>query len=512
MARSILNSLIVMLGASGLALVIGFIIALGLSRARILGRRTLMFLLGGFLFVPLYVQAGGWNAGFGIQGWWTLSQVAGAQEPLRGIQAVVWIHAMACVPSVALILMCGFSRTIAAREELAMLEGGIGNLLRRVWIQSNLGWIAAALAWSIATVGNDMLVSNLYRVRTAVEQFYLDITVGQFSMAQAVVASVPAVLLAVVFGVVASQPLEFRSLERGNASTKRWFTEGWQTVVWTLVCWTLTGVAMFLPIVSLIIKAGWDATRVDGRIERKWLISRLAESVFRSPIDYREEMLWSLQVALYSSVASVLIALLVVPRLPKSGWLRGALFGVFALMVAIPGPAVNLMVAWFFLAVPIPIFSEIYDRTLVPTVIGVGFRVVPVTIFLLTIGWHRWFNTHCDLLAMDGPKSNLGTMIRFIKSSWRTLLLVWLWGTALSFADFSSYSQLLPPSVTTISKRIFELLHYGVRYQEAGLCLFLALCGMILGGISMTLLFRTDTEPISNSRLRQEATNENGQR
>ncbi len=486
MTRSILNSLIVMIGAGGLALVIGFILALGLSRAQVIGRRTLLFLLGGFLFIPLYVQAGGWNAGFGIQGWWTLSQVTGSREPLRGIHAVVWIHAMACVPSVVLILLCGFNRSIPNREDMAIMDGGKWSVLRRVWLQSNLGWIAAAFAWSLATVGNDMLVSNLYQVRTAVEQFYLDITVGQFSMVQAIVACSPAILLAVIFGIVAAKPLDFRSLERvSSSSTRHWFGSTWETVVWSMFCWTLAGASLFLPMVSLVIKAGWDATRVDGEIQRKWLLSRLTDSVFRSPVEYREEMLWSLQLAVFASTLSIVVALVVVPRLPSNRWLRGSIFGVLALMVAIPGPAVNLILAWLFIEAPLPFLSVLYDRTLIPTVIAVGFRVVPVAIFLVTISWYRWYNTHRDLLALEGPKSRLASLARFLRTTWGTLIIIWLWIAAMSFADFSSYSQLLPPSVTTISKRIFELLHYGVRYQEAGLCLFLAICGMVIGGFAM---------------------------
>ena len=498
MARSILNTLIVMIGSTGLALVIGFILALGLSRAQVIGRRTLLFLLGGFLFIPLYVQAGGWNAGFGIQGWWTLSQVTGSQEPMRGIQAVIWIHATACVSSVVLILLCGFNRSIPNREDMAIMEGGTWSVLRRVWLQSNLGWIAAAFAWSLATIGNDMLVSNLYQVRTAVEQFYLDITVGQFSIAQAIVACIPAILLAVIFGIVAAKPLEFRSLERVSASSGRqWFGKMWETVVWSVICWTLAGASLLLPMVSLVIKAGWDATRVDGVIQRKWLLSRLTEAVFRSPIEYREEMLWSLQLAVFASTLSLVVALVVVPRLPSNRWLRGSIFGVLALTVAMPGPAVNLLLAKFFLEAPIPFLSVLYDRTLIPTVMAVGFRVVPVAIFLVTIGWYRWYNTHRDLLELEGPKSRLTTLARFLRSTWGTLIVTWLWIAAMTFADFSSYSQLLPPSVTTISKRIFELLHYGVRYQEAGLCLFLAICGMVIGGIAMIRFseFRAITTP-----------------
>jgi len=493
MTKSILSSLLVMFGASGLALLLGFVIALGLSRAKIVGKPFLFFLLGGFLFVPLYVQAAGWSAGFGTQGWWTLSQVTGSKEPLRGLQAVIWIHAMGCIPAIVLILLCGFNRTIKTREEVAFVEGGIWRTLTRVWIRSNIGWIAAAFAWSLSTVGNDMLVTNLYQVRTAVEKFYLDITVGQYSFVRAAVACIPALILALLCGWFAASPDHFRLLGRLDLSNRTWFMKLGATICWSVGCWLLIGLSTLLPLANLVIKSGWDATHVGERIERRWLLTRLMESTFGSPLEYGDELRWSLQLSLYASVSCILLAALIVPRIPKSAWLRGIVFGIFGFMLALPGPAVNLIVSWLFLSLPIPILEQCYDRTLIPTVLAINFRALPIAIFLLTISWNRWYNVHQDLLAMEGRKGSIWMIWRYSLASWGTLAIIWLWLFAVSFADFSSYSQLLPPSVTTVSKRIFELLHYGVRYQEAGLCLFLALCGMAIGGIAMMLFSRSKT-------------------
>jgi ABC-type Fe3+ transport system permease subunit len=49
----------------------------------------------------------------------------------------------------------------------------------------------------------------------------------------------------------------------------------------------------------------------------------------------------------------------------------------------------------------------------------------------------------------------------------------------LSVADLSAILLVLPPGVTPISARIFELLHYGVRYQESGVCLILSMFSVI---------------------------------
>ncbi len=52
---------------------------------------------------------------------------------------------------------------------------------------------------------------------------------------------------------------------------------------------------------------------------------------------------------------------------------------------------------------------------------------------------------------------------------------------AIGFGELSTYIPCLPPGVTPVSMRIFDLLHYGVRAGEAGLLLFLVAIGGIVG-------------------------------
>jgi ABC-type Fe3+ transport system permease subunit len=68
------------------------------------------------------------------------------------------------------------------------------------------------------------------------------------------------------------------------------------------------------------------------------------------------------------------------------------------------------------------------------------------------------------------------------------LLACWLLLFLLSLADLSAILLVVPPGVTPISARIFELLHYGVRYQEAGVCLIIASMSMFLGFVILQIL------------------------
>ena len=71
------------------------------------------------LFVPLYLFTGAWDAGFGIQGWHTLvTNPHLAHQPwLAGWRAAVWVHGLAAVPWVVLIVGAGLRAVEAEIEE-----------------------------------------------------------------------------------------------------------------------------------------------------------------------------------------------------------------------------------------------------------------------------------------------------------------------------------------------------------------------------------------------------------
>jgi ABC-type Fe3+ transport system permease subunit len=75
----------------------------------------------------------------------------------------------------------------------------------------------------------------------------------------------------------------------------------------------------------------------------------------------------------------------------------------------------------------------------------------------------------------------------FLRASWRLLaggiVLAW-W---LAIGELGAYLLVLPAGVSTLASRIFELLHYGVRYQEASLCLLLALVALLLAAIALRI-------------------------
>ena len=114
-----LNTACLAAGACLIALPVGGLAAVFIYKTNTPGRGLANLLFVGLLFVPLYLIAGAWDAGFGLQGWHTLAnQSASGHEPwLRGWRAAVWVHALAAVPWVVLIVGAGLRAVEAEIEE-----------------------------------------------------------------------------------------------------------------------------------------------------------------------------------------------------------------------------------------------------------------------------------------------------------------------------------------------------------------------------------------------------------
>ena len=117
------NTLLLAVGTCVLSLPSGALLALLLARTDAPGRRFVALVLGALLFVPLYVQAAAWDAGFFHLGWHTATRGALQTPLLTGWQAAVCVHAAASIPWVVLIIAIGLRFVDPQLEEQALLDG-----------------------------------------------------------------------------------------------------------------------------------------------------------------------------------------------------------------------------------------------------------------------------------------------------------------------------------------------------------------------------------------------------
>ncbi|MGN6134188.1 MAG: hypothetical protein ACTHOU_06775 [Aureliella sp.] len=482
LSTAIVNTLAVAVGVLVTAVPIAFLLAVLIARTDALGRRWAWLLLCSQLVVPLYAIVGAWSAGFGTQGWWPLSQSFVVRYPWASMAAVIFIHAVAALPSAVLILMIGLGWTRRSQEELALLEGGKRNLMRRVLLPEMSVWLAAASLWAIVPVLTEMVVTNLYQVPTLPEQIYLDISLGSETGLTIAVSFAGCMLPLLVLLVVLRQHLPSLASLRTQLAQHpppRLPLGRWRGPLSALMWLVVLGVVV-VPLVNLWIKAGWESfLAVDGVLEHRWTWRRLGQTLLETCTLFTAEFQWTAALTLLSSSAAIGTAVLLRSS-GRTAWARRAINVICMGLIAMPGPLVATLVSRLFLSRLVPPLNWLYDHTLVAPALAQQTRLLPLAWLLVggilaTIDAQAW-----ELAALDQLSAWKRFRLVVWRPTWRLWLGAWLLIAAVSAGELSTHLLLMPPGVTTLAQRLFELLHFGMRYQDSGLCLALVLLGWLV--------------------------------
>ena len=447
-----------------------------LARTDAPGRKTALLLLGAALFLPLHLQAAAWQAGFGLQGWYTLA--SDALPPLEGWPAVVWIHGMAALPWAALIVGAGLRLVEPELEEQALLDGSPGQVLFRVTLPAALPALGVAALWVTILTAGEIAVTDLFAVRTYAEEVYTLVAVGPLVEQGKPIHDTP---LAVMPGILLSAWLVIAGLIvlARLVPSRRPLTLGGRYVfrlgIWRWPMAILAGsvllVALGVPLASLCYKAGVLVTQSDvGRV-RSWSIWKFLEIVSSSPYRYRWEFGWSLSISTLAATGAV-VAAIPMAWLARSGGFRA--WGVLlltALSLATPGPVIGLVVIWLLNRPECPPLVYLYDQSILAPWLALSVRgFAPATLIL----WHTLASVPRELLdagAVDGagPIARLWRLA--LPERLTGLFLAWVVVFVLAMGDLAASILLVPPGVSTLSIRTFQLLHYGVEDRVAGICL-----------------------------------------
>jgi iron(III) transport system permease protein len=479
---AILNTLAVAAGVLVLTLPIACFLAIALVRTNVAAGRLAWLAIFSQFVVPLYALVGAWSAGFGTQGWWPLSQVSVAGNPAAGLAAVTFVHAMAALPSAVLIITLGLYWTRRSREELALVEGGTANVIVRVLLPELRGWIAAAGFWSIVPVLTEMVVTNLYQVPTLPEQIYLDVSLGTATARTYVVS----VLLCMLPLLVLAWSLRRWLPELSTFATQvsqhapsRLPLGPWRWPASAMV-WSVVLIVVVVPLLNLLIKAGWQSSLdPSGVMQHHWTLQRLMRTLWETVTLFTAEFRWSATLAIASSCVALAVAA-VLRWLGQSANVRHLVNALALVLIAMPGPLVATLTTRLFLHVPIPGLSWLYDHTLLAPILAQQTRLLPLAWLIVggilaTISSQTW-----ELAAIDRLPVWTRLVSIVLKPTWQLWLAGWLLLAATSAGELSTHLLLLPPGVTTVAQRLFEFLHFGMRYQDSGLCLALVALGWLV--------------------------------
>ncbi|MGA2063071.1 MAG: ABC transporter permease subunit [Thermoguttaceae bacterium] len=488
----------------------GTLLAWLLWRTDLPGRRFFLGLLGVMIFVPLYLQAGAWQAGFGDQGWFTLTTNSSAW--LTGWRAAIWIHSLAALPWVVGIVGIGFRLVEPELEEQALLDGSARQVFFRVSLRGALPAVGMAGIWVAVITAGEMTVTDLFSIRTYAEEVY--------TQAAATASELDAAGPSVVLGIVITALLIIGgfglcyglSPSRRPLSLPRYWT--FRLGRWKFIYLLAAGLFFLLmagvPLGSLVYKAGVVVAQTDAGRIRSFSPGKCLQIVCYAPEKFRRELGWSLLIAVLSATAAVLTAIPLAWLARKNisngatngrgftigvtngrGFMSNLQFAIcnlqfaiiiliIAVLLTVPGPILGIAIIRLLNRPELPGLVWLYDHSILAPWLAVYLRSLPIATLIM---WQALQTVPKEILESAmidgaGPFARLWRIA--LPMRWPAAVVAWLAALAICLGDLAASILVVPPGVTTLSIRIFGLLHYGVEDQVAGICLAMILIFAIL--------------------------------
>jgi len=491
-----LNTLLLCGATCALSLPLGSALAWLLVRTDLPGRRMGMLLLGLMLFVPLYLQAAAWNAGFGMQGWFTSAVALPAWLQqwtlLERWTAAIWIHAVAAVPWVALIVGLGLRMVEPELEEQALLDGSPRQVFFRVTLRSALPAVGVAALWVAVVTAGEATVTELFQVRTYAEVLFTRLGPMRMSPGEAVLGMGPG--LALSAGLVVAVLLVCARLlprRRPISLRRRWV---FRLGLWRVPLGLAVGLVLLLlvgvPLVNLCYKAGVVITRTDTGWVWTWSVGNCGRMVAGCLVDHRRAFGWSLAIGGLAATAAAVAAIALAWPARRGGRRAVPALVVTAVFLALPGPVVGLGIIWLFNFPNSRRLFWLYDQPIPAPWMALTLRAVPLATLIM---WHALRSVPADLLQSAGI-DGAGPLRRLWSVALRCRLsavaLAWIVALAVALGDLGASFLVVPPGVEILSMLIREKVHSGQEFEVAGICLALVLLFAAVAGLAAWLAGR----------------------
>lgn len=496
------NTLLLAAGSCAISLPLGTACALLFRRTDVFGRRLALALTAGMLMVPLYLQAAAWDAGFGQLGW--CSSVRGPALPplLSGGTAAAWVHGMAAIPWVVLLVSAALANIEPELEEDALLVGSSWQVFRHVTLPRMTAGVAVAAAWVLLSASVEMTVTDLFRVRTYAEEIYTGFALGDSATgawraaAPGILAQASLILLAMAVALRVAPslstpvcPVRIVRLQRARVPA---------AAVTLLFCWLIAG----LPLANLVAKAGLVVQQTGGDRLRQWSAGHFCRIVASSLFRFQHEFGWSLLIGGMAATCALIAGAGLAWWARRGGWRAVPALTLGACGLALPGPLIGLGIVGIMDRSEPRILVWLYDRTVLAPVLAIAIRILPLAILCC---WHLLRSVADDALdcaACEGA----GPWWRFWLVAWPQrrfgLAAAWLAVFATATGDLACSILVVPPGVTTVPIRVFGLIHAGVDDQVAGLCLIM-FAGVAAAVAAALWLLRRHDEVLRANRSRK---------
>jgi iron(III) transport system permease protein len=484
-----LNTLWLVASVVSASLLIGVPLAILLVRTDAFGRKAAGWCLTVLMLLPLYVQAAAWQAGFGLQGWFTF--LSGGHTLLQGFPATIWIHTAAAIPWIVVIVGLGLWFAEPELEELASLELRPVRVLASVTLRRAAPAIAVAAIWVALLTAGDMTVTNLFLVRTYAEEIYTQIAMGgepgvaPLGTLSAVLGTAWLLLAGLLLATELARHGQYPSQIRPYV-----FRLGRMRTLASAGVWASLLLLAGVPIGNLVYKGGWLARHTSDGWQRWWSGQRLMEVVATSPRQFGQPFGWTLLLAALAACAALAIGIPLAWFARRRSWRRVLAWTLTAGCLALPGPIIGLSIIWLFQQPDLPLVEYLYDRTVLAPLVAQLIRALPLATIVLWCAFTTVPDELLDMAAIDGlsPWATL----------WRVVIPARLPGVfaagcvafAVAAGDLAATILVTPPGVMTLPTQIFNLIHSGVDDLVAGVCLTLILGYALITAIVVGLARR----------------------
>ncbi|HTU18805.1 MAG TPA: hypothetical protein VMG10_12160 [Gemmataceae bacterium] len=516
------NTLFLILGTLALAMPLGIAGAVLLYRTDLPGRHLWRLLMLLTLFVPLPLFTSGWQTVLGSGGWlplpvWSsgggtgvspvggsggtgVSPVVAVWTPWgQGIGSAIWIHAVAALPWIILLVGQGLFWVERELEEDALTLFPSWLVLLRVSLPRAGAALGAAALWVSLQAATEISVTDVMQVRTFAEEVYTQIVGGptvEEGIARAVAATLPFVLVAAVAvggmarrwerRLPASRSADAAPLARAPLlfGLGRW---RWSLAV---LLGVLAGLLLGVPLCSLVWRAGLAGS------PKQWSAATTLHYLLRAlrPPDGRM-LSDSLLLAAGAGAVGAVLALLACWAARGSRWFQASILVLMASAWAMPGPLVGLG-----LKTVIDHLLTITDSRWLAQVLYHGPSPLP----LLWVDVIRFFPCAVavlwpvarlmpaelsDAARVDGaiPVQELRHVVWPLLAAavGRAALAV----AVLSLGEVSAGKLVATPGMPSYATDIFTQMHYGVTNELAARCVLLLML-VAAGGAGVALIGR----------------------
>lgn len=497
------NTALLVGGCWLVSLPVGTLLAVAIAKTNLPGRRLLECLFVAMLFVPLFVQCAAWQATIGQGGW----LIPADQNWLVGWSGAIWVHGMAAIPWVVLFVGAALRNVPREWEEESLQDASAGHVLWSVTLRRSLASVVAAALWIGVMCAGEITVTDIFQIRTFAEEVYTTANLGSLQEVVAMEPGQPLVGRDLWFGtlfvvcLVVAALLAMSLWLPGFSLVSPTESTNWVATTPNLgtsfLVWCLALLVLATPLVGLLGKAGMNAYREGEQVHREWSAAKAANLTAVSPYEHRRELKWTALIsgsaALLATAAGVLLAwLLRLRRVPVGPTALG-----LAICFALPGPLLGI---WTIKVLNQPddsalsLLTWLYDRTILAPVVVQMLRALPLATLVLTAHLATVPQSLLDSAVSEGASWWRRLLQIALPMRWHAVVAALCMSAIVGVSDLAATLLVCPPGVSTISVRIFGLLHYGAEDRVSAFCLMLTLVLGAAAILAWTLISRVRDE------------------